>query len=544
MKPTMRITIDSYIRVKKAALRAAGLTAREVRERFEHPNPDYWKKQRMGHWVGNVPRVLTLVESTPEELLLPRGGWAILNRLLRDRGVDVEISSETVSGTGPLGYVYAEPGGWTLGPDQTAAARMAVLGKQGILLGPCSSGKTEILLKAISDVGERTLVIVHTERILRDWVKSAANRFFVPEGEIGVLYGRAKRVKKLTVGMVRTALNYVRRDPEFARQWGCVVLDEAHHSPASTFAELINSFPARWRLAATATPKRKDGKEGLFYDAFGAVLTKKRGGGLTTGPRVLFEITDADLDRFGRIVPVDVVIVPTEFSFDLHHAERMEREGFDRGSRSALSAVKAWAAATGHAGPLNTYADMLDAMTRDPARRARILEYLRPEVATGQTCLLLADRREAGLEMEAHLRREGVEVGRLMGGRDSKRQEQTAAGLGDGSLRVAVATTIADEGMNIPRLSRGYGCTPTAGNPGRLTQQVGRFKRKFPGKVDAVYFYFWDPRVRGLRGHAREVTRIIGHPHRVWFSERPGERVPLDRSNLAEIEAMYNGGKR
>ena len=70
----------------------------------------------------------------------------------------------------------------------------------------------------------------------------------------------------------------------------------------------------------------------------------------------------------------------------------------------------------------------------------------------------------------------------------------------------------------------------------RLTQQLGRFKRKHPGKTAATYYYFWDRRVRGLRGHAREVLRAVQAPHRVWFSEKPGERVPLTRELLKRLE--------
>jgi len=534
---TLRITVDTHLRLNRKEVREVGLTVRYLREPFEYDNPDWHKKTRMGFYTGDTPKTLTLVEADPEELRIPRGAWPRLKALLEREGVAWEVVDRTVHGTGPLGWVYAEPGDWTLGPDQTSAARQAVLRRQGILLGPCASGKTEILLKAISDIGEETLVIVHTERILKDWVKSAAERFYRPEREIGMLYGKAKRLGPLTVGMVRTVLNHVRNGPKFAQRWGCVVLDEAHHAPASTFAELVNSFPARWRLAATATPRRKDGKEILFYDTFGSESVPKRGGGTKPGPRVLFEITDGDLDRYGRIVPVDVVVVPTEFEFDLNWEARLEEEGFERKSKeSALAAVKRWARLTRWTGGLNDYTEMLDEMSRDRHRQARVLEFLLPEIQAGRSCLLLADRREFCLELQAWLKRRKIEAGRLMGGRDSKVQDQTAAGLTEGTLKVAVGTTVGDEGMNIPRLARGFGCTPTAGNPGRLTQQLGRFKRKHPTKDDAVYFYFWDPRVRGLLGHARAVANAVKPPHRVWYSETPGERVPLTPEKLRELE--------
>ncbi len=537
----LRITVDARIRISKRGIKDIGLTLRELKVPFEFDNPDYFKKQRMGYWVGNTPRKMTLVETTERELLLPRGGWPRLRELLRARRVAWEVDDRTVRGTGPLGLTYAEPPEWKLGPDQLAAARAIVDNRNGIVIGVCGSGKSELLLKAISDVGERTLVVVHTDRILATWVETAKARFGITESEVGILRGGTKRERNFTVGMVQTLLNSIDRDPKFVERWGFVTHDEAHHCSANTFHKLINSFPAKWRIAATATPKRKDGKEALMYDTFGSTyVPKSRGGGTAVGPRVIHEITDADLDRSGRIVPVDVVVVPTEFDFDLHLERRLAREGVERESgESSLIRVRAWAKRTKYRGILNTYAEMLDAMVRNRQRLALILDYLLPEVRAGETCLLLGDRRELCIELEAWLRREKIPVGRLMGSSDAKKQDRTAAELTDGTIQVAVGTTVADEGMNLPRLSRGFGCTPVGSNPGRFTQQVGRFKRRHPRKRDAVYFYFWDARVRTLRGHARAVIHAIQPPHRVWFSREPGERVLLTSRLVDELEKSY-----
>lgn len=514
-----------------------GLSVRDLTREFERPNPDFHKKRRMGFYVGNESRTLSVARVEEDKVLLPRGGWERVLSVLRGAGVTWTVTDRTVSGTGPTGLVYRTPG-WELGPDQRSAARQALLRRNGLISGPCASGKSEILLKFIADAGERTLVIVHTERILSDWRRAAAARFNLPEVEVGVLYGREKRERALTIGMVQTLLNLVRRDPAWAARWGTVVQDECHHCPASTFVELLNFFPARYRIGATATLRRRDGKEGLMHDTFGAERVPARGGGSTWGPRVLFRVEDRDLDRYGRIVPVDVVVVPTGFEFDLYREAELRAAGWRRGEEeSALASVKRWRRDAGAAGtPLNTYAEMLDAMVDDPQRLARVLAYLLPEVAAGRTCLLLADRRELGLRIQAWLRRRRVAAGRLMGGRDHREQDQTVAGLEDGTLRVAVGTTVGDEGMNVRRLDRGFGLTPTAANPGRLTQQTGRLKRRHPDKADAVYFYLWDRRVRALSGHARAVANAIPAPHRVWFSEQPGEREPLTATLLRELE--------
>lgn len=45
-----------------------------------------------------------------------------------------------------------------------------------------------------------------------------------------------------------------------------------------------------------------------------------------------------------------------------------------------------------------------------------------------------------------------------------------------------------------------------------------------------------DRRVRGLRGHLRAVFNAVSAPHRTWWSEEPGGRVPLTRRLVRELE--------
>lgn len=530
------IIVDTHLRVRRDDLRAAKLSVRDLRDAFSYDNPDFFKKQRMGFYTGETDRTFSLVEATKDEVLLPRGVWDRLRERLGREGVEPVVEDRTISGTTSLPPFHWEAP-FELDPDQRSAAKQCVYGRNGIVVGPCASGKTEVALRAIAKIGERTIVVVHTERILKSWVEKATERF--PGSFVGAFYGKKKQPDAdLVVGMVRTVLNHVRKNPGWADLFGCFVLDEAHHAPATTFAEVVGSFAAKWRLAFTATPKRKDAKEALFFDAFGAVPRRSpRSGKASSGPKVLFEITDAMLDRYGRIMPIDVVVVPTDFEFDLNRERELEAEGWEREPKeSSVASVRRWAKAVDLDGSLKPYAEMLDEMSRDKRRQARILAYLLPEVAAGRPSLLLADRREFCLEMRAWLRRRKIEAGALMGGRQRAEADRTEDALNEGKLLVAVGTTVADEGMDIGCLARGFGCTPAASNPGRLTQQFGRFKRLHPGKGDAVYFYFWDRRVRGLQDHLRAIFNAVKPPHRVWWSDEPGKRVALDRRLVRELE--------
>lgn len=536
MTQPLHLHIDTHIRIDCAELERTRLKLTDLRGTFCYANPEYIKKERMGFFVGTTLRKLTLMEVDEREVRLGRGCLRRLLALLERERVEPQVVDLRVHDTGPTGLEFRAP--FPLDPDQRSAARQAHLRRQGVIIGPCSSGKTSILLKLAALTQERTLVLVHTERILRDWIAAAVAHLGLPEKSVGVHYGKVKRDGdgRLCVGMVQTVANMVERDPGFARRWGCVLVDECHHQPANTISDLVNRFPALWRIGATATWRRKDGKDPLLCDAFGGELNER----MKLVPDVLFEIRDEDLDRYGRIIPVDVVVVPTAFEFDLHCEKELDAQSWRRREgETAMASAKRFAKLHGRDhSEMRPYSAMLDAMVGDRERQARILSYLLPELAARRTCLLLGDRRELCLELQRWLGRRGVECGTLMGGDRSREADRTATHLADGSLLCAVGTTVADEGMNIPRLARGFGCTPAAGNPGRFTQQLGRFKRKCPaaGKADATYFYFWDHRVRSLRSHARAVAQAVRPPHRVWFSEEPGRRVPLSAELLRRLE--------
>lgn len=533
----MRITVDKQVHIRLEDL-AADL-ARALRLEFTYPNPEYHKKQKLGLWVGDVPRSIGATHRASGALHLPRGCLPRLREALTEAGLGPLDLDDRRSDGAPLGLTYRAP--FQLDGDQLRASAALLEGEQGILLGPCGSGKTEILLHFAAAVGRSTLVAVHTDRILASWLRKVVDRLGVPESEVGVLTGnRPKRVAKFTVGTIRTLLNWIKKHPDFAQGWGTFILDEAHHCPAGTFFELVGAMPARWRVAATATPRRKDGKQVLFFDAFG---WRPRSGRKQNSPNILYEINDLDLDASERIVPVEVVVVPTDLEFDLYNLREMAATGFRRRpGESSTAACRRFARATG-ATQLDYHA-FLDALSLDRARLARVLEYMLPEIRAKHVCMALGDRTEVALRLRAWLERRGHRVGGMLGTTSLRRREaaETEAAVQAGTLRIVVATTVADEGMDLGPLSRGFALTPTATNPGRLTQQFGRFKRLWPGKVDAVYFYFWDHRVLPLQRHLKLLVATIKPPHRVSWSTRAGERAPLTPELLRGIERCVKRG--
>lgn len=131
-------------------------------------------------------------------------------------------------------------------------------------------GKTFTALHLAHKFGQKTLVITHTAALRDQWAEEIEVLFGQKPGVIGG--GRIDHEDHfITVSNVQTL---VKHTGELSKEFGTVILDEAHHCPATTFAAIIDSFHARYRVALSGTMVRKDQKHVVFRDYFGSHVVK------------------------------------------------------------------------------------------------------------------------------------------------------------------------------------------------------------------------------------------------------------------------------
>jgi superfamily II DNA or RNA helicase len=104
--------------------------------------------------------------------------------------------------------------------------------------------------------------------MLRDqWVEEVEKLFKMPVGIIGS--GEYDIDHSIVVGNIQTLIKLT---PKICKEFGTVIIDEAHHCPASTFTSFIDGMYARYKIGLSGTMQRKDGKQVLFKDFFGSKL--------------------------------------------------------------------------------------------------------------------------------------------------------------------------------------------------------------------------------------------------------------------------------
>ena len=141
---------------------------------------------------------------------------------------------------------------------------------QGLVVIPTGGGKTVIAVAALARIGQPTLIIVHTRDLLEQWVATIKRDLNVDPGIIA--QGQAQP-GGITVATVQTLMRMDQEQfTELTRQFGCVMVDEAHHTPSFTFQQVVNAIPAKYRYGFTATPERPDGLTPLLAYTFGPTL--------------------------------------------------------------------------------------------------------------------------------------------------------------------------------------------------------------------------------------------------------------------------------
>lgn len=149
---------------------------------------------------------------------------------------------------------------------------------RGIVECPPRFGKTALAIYAIVRLGQRSLVLAQETSLLEQFDEKLRQFTNIDQLERQAhkkLAGVARSPDDFyeVVTMASWQMFHHHMDVLRAQRdtWGLVIVDEAHSAAAPCFSRVINTTNSRYRLALTATPKRKDGLEVVMHDAVGQV---------------------------------------------------------------------------------------------------------------------------------------------------------------------------------------------------------------------------------------------------------------------------------
>jgi superfamily II DNA or RNA helicase/very-short-patch-repair endonuclease len=229
-------------------------------------NPEFYRAQAMRLPTYDKPRIIHCAEDHPQHFALPRGCLDEVQQLLRALKIKPVLRDERCVGV-PLNLSFCG----TLRPEQQAAAAVMLAHDNGVLAATTAFGKTVLAAWLIAQRGVNTLVLVHRQQLLEQWIERLSTFLGVPTKTIGRLGGgRRKLTGALDVALMQSLVRKGTVDDRVG-DYGHLVVDECHHLSARSFELVARRAKAKFVTGLSATVTRKDGHHPIIFMQCGQV---------------------------------------------------------------------------------------------------------------------------------------------------------------------------------------------------------------------------------------------------------------------------------
>ena len=143
----------------------------------------------------------------------------------------------------------------------------------GLVNLPCGYGKTTVSLNIVSVMRKKTLIIVHKEFLLNQWVERIQQ--YLPTAKIGRIQGSTIDIegKDIVIGMLQS-LSMKDYDDAIFSSFGLLLIDEVHHIGSEVFSCALFKIITQYTLGLSATMNRKDGTTYVFKMFLGDIVYK------------------------------------------------------------------------------------------------------------------------------------------------------------------------------------------------------------------------------------------------------------------------------
>jgi superfamily II DNA or RNA helicase len=405
-------------------------------------NPKYQEALKQGRSTWGVKPFLFNFDLLPDNsILVPRGYRKELMEKIQ--GIEYVISDERPR------FEYLSFGETNIKYrpyQETAVSTLITSGEEGLLVAPAGSGKTVIGLSLIPLLGQPTLWLTHTRALALQAIARIGE--FLPgltPADVGFL-GDSKWVRGnvIDVALIPTLIRRQEELVSMSEDYGLVILDEAHHCPASTFTKVISLLNPYYLYGLTATPYRRDKLENLMFQTIGPELVR---------------ITVEEVEKSGGIV------MPTVKYRAIHSATVYGND--------IQKIIK-------------------NKIINNPARTSIIVGDILREASEGNFCIVLTDRK-AHADTLYDLIKIGWEKTGIATGKYSKKYvAEQAELLNNKEITVLVCTfALLGEGFDVKFLNRAFITMPFRAE-GKVEQLIGRIQRSAEGKTDAIVYDYVD----------------------------------------------------
>lgn len=291
----------------------------------------------------------------------------------------------------------------------------------GILNAKVGWGKSYTALWIAFKLGKKTLIVAHNTMLRDQWANDIEAMFGIRCGIVGS--GKFNIDSPIVVGNIQTLVKHANA---LSAEFGTIIVDEMHHTSATTFSSFVSASKAKYRVGLSGTIKRADGKHIVFKDYFGGYI--------------------AQPPESDTMTPV-VKILKAPFRLD----------------------------------PSVTYVEKINKLMLDEDYMIFIADIARIQINKGHKVLIVGDRVDFLDKIAEYM---GKDVISITGGNSDLEARDLAKKMIETSRINAIAGSrqIFSEGISVNILSSIILSCPIT-NEILLEQLIGRIQRLYPGKL-------------------------------------------------------------
>ena len=277
----------------------------------------------------------------------------------------------------------------------------------------------------ISKIAKKTLIIVHKEFLMNQWIERI--NFALPDARVGIIQGSKYDIedKDIIIGMLQT-LSMKDLSKDTFDDIGHVIIDECHRIPSKIFMRTLFKINCNYMLGLSATPNRKDGCTKILKWFIGDII---------------FNIKTKEKN----VVKVERYLIESE------------DENYNKEILNFRGQVQ--------------IATMVNQIVMYLKRTKLLVEKIKEDVMKNEDrqFLILSDRKQQLEDFDKLLKESGItSVGYYVGGMKKKDLKESE------SKKILLGTfPMANEGLDIPSLNGLVLATPKSD----IIQTVGRISR-------------------------------------------------------------------
>lgn len=455
----MKLIIDNQLRLLDAPEELRSWFATQL----TFDNPLYLEAVKRNRYLRDIHPHIYMYKPLPDGIVLPRGYLQLVEGSMIGKGLDLSIKDNRV-----LLPPISIKSNIILRSYQKEAKLALLSHPNGMLVAPAASGKTIMGLDIFASLHQNMLWLTHTNRLAKQVIERILGTDGFPpifpdmkRSEIGFIgAGKFSIGDHITIGMIPTLVRRVVDLPEIGRKFGLVIVDEAHHVPASTFIKVLESFSSYYLYGLTATPYRRDKMEDVMFATIGlanSIIQRK-------------EVKE----KGGIITPIVIKrVVPAPIWED------------------------------------NDYQYIIKELVVPNEKRAVMIatDVLR-EAYKGNYCIVISTRKVYCEKLFKLINDHWPKSAIATGDYSRKHNDEQVLKLEKDEVTVLVTTfELLGEGFDVQKLNRGFIALPFR-EKARVEQSIGRIQRTCEGKTDAIMYDYVDENIGILNNQFNHRAKV------------------------------------